>query len=230
MNTNNKTLADVKPGGRVRLPDQAERAPWRSMDTCPRDGTVVRLRWGEDHVSPGWWSAPVSPVQNDDGTWPSDTGGFPWAFIDFNNGSAFVNHAVDTEYGPTHWAPYAALSAQPSPGGQGDARALASSLREIAIKISAEHNMAATQWVIRRNDLFAAAALLEALAARQPVGDEERAEIYRNGWEAGNAAQAVDLGQFRRAVRWAVVNAVTEDFKNYAEGLLALIDSHAVGK
>ncbi|HHA2785304.1 TPA: hypothetical protein ACOEPM_000328 [Stenotrophomonas maltophilia] len=115
MTTDNKTMADVQPGGRVRLGDQAERAQWRSMDTCPRDGTVVRLRWGEDHVSPGWWSAPVSPVQNDDGTWPSDTGGFPWAFIDFNNGSAFVNHAVDTEYGPTHWAPYAALSAQPSP-------------------------------------------------------------------------------------------------------------------
>ncbi len=115
---NPKTLADAQPGGRVRLGDQAERAQWRSMDTCPRDGTVVRLRWGEDHVSPGWWSAPVSPVQNDDGTWPSDTGGFPWAFIDFNNGSAFVNHAVDTEYGPTHWAPYVALSAQPSPGGQ----------------------------------------------------------------------------------------------------------------
>ncbi len=43
-------------------------------------------------------------------------------------------------------------------------------------------------------------------------------------------AHAVDLGQFRRAVRWAVVNAVTEDFKNYAEGLLALIDGKAVGK
>ncbi|KKF88286.1 hypothetical protein IMCGPPIG_01875 [Stenotrophomonas maltophilia] len=121
MTNDNKPLADVQPGGRVRLGDQAERAPWRSMDTCPRDGTVVRLRWGEDHVSPGWWSAPVSPVQNDDGTWPSDTGGFPWAFIDFNNGAAFINHAVDSQYGPTHWAPYAALSAQPSPGGQGDA-------------------------------------------------------------------------------------------------------------
>lgn len=47
---------------------------------------------------------------------------------------------------------------------------------------------------------------------------------------AAPPAQAVDLGQFRRAVRWAVVNAVTEDFKNYAEGLLALIDSQAVGK
>lgn len=115
MTNYNKPLADVQPGGRVRLGNHAERAPWRSMDTCPRDGTVVRLRWGEDHVSPGWWSASAAPVQNEDGTWPTDTGGFPWAFIDFNNGAAFINHAVDTQYGPTHWAPYAALSAQPSP-------------------------------------------------------------------------------------------------------------------
>lgn len=32
------------------------------------------------------------------------------------------------------------------------------------------------------------------VAGGQPVGDEERAETYRKGWEAGNAAQAVDLG------------------------------------
>ncbi|PJL77240.1 hypothetical protein B9Y88_15250 [Stenotrophomonas maltophilia] len=159
-----KTLADVQPGGRVRLGDQAERAPWRSMDTCPRDGTVVRLRWGEDHVSPGWWSAPVSPVQNDDGTWPSDTGGFPWAFIDFNNGSAFVNHAVDTEYGPTHWAPYAALSAQPSPGGQGDARLLA----------DVDERIATAKALGYEDDIGVGIGLLQcvrsALAARQPVG------------------------------------------------------------
>lgn len=79
---------------------------WQSMATCPRDGSVVILKWGEDHVSPGWWSAPVSPVQNDDGTWPSETGGFPWAFFDRANRETIVNHAVDTEYGPTHWAPY----------------------------------------------------------------------------------------------------------------------------
>lgn len=159
-----KTLADVQPGGRVRLGDQAERAPWRSMDTCPRDGTVVRLRWGEDHVSPGWWSAPVSPVQNDDGTWPSDTGGFPWAFIDFNNGSAFVNHAVDTEYGPTHWAPYAALSAQPSPGGQGEALA---SLPLYRLADDANGNRG-----LHRDDTGSWVKLQDierALAARQPV-------------------------------------------------------------
>ncbi|WP_336324763.1 hypothetical protein [Stenotrophomonas muris] len=159
-----KTLADVQPGGRVRLGDQAERAPWRSMDTCPRDGTVVRLRWGEDHVSPGWWSAPVSPVQNNDGTWPSDTGGSPWAFIDFNNGSAFVNHAVDTEYGPTHWAAYTALSAQPSPGGQGEALA---SLPLYRLADDANGNRG-----LHRDDTGRWVKLQDierALAARQPV-------------------------------------------------------------
>ena len=80
----------------------------QTMATCPRDGTVVLLHWGEDHVSPGWWSAPCAPVQNGDGTWPSDTGGFPWAFFDLSDGHAFVNHAVDTAYGPTHWSLYAA--------------------------------------------------------------------------------------------------------------------------
>lgn len=29
-----------------------------------------------------------------------------------NDGVAFVNHAVDTEYGPTHWAPYVYPAAQ----------------------------------------------------------------------------------------------------------------------
>ncbi|HEL4279761.1 TPA: hypothetical protein UN081_000701 [Stenotrophomonas maltophilia] len=89
-----------------------EPVAWQSMATCPRDGTAVLLRWGEDHVSPGWWCAAVSPIQNEDGTWPRETGGFPWAFFDMNDGVAFVNHAVDTEYGPTHWAPYVYPAAQ----------------------------------------------------------------------------------------------------------------------
>ncbi|HHA2716219.1 TPA: hypothetical protein ACOECI_000567 [Stenotrophomonas maltophilia] len=89
-----------------------EPVAWQSMATCLRDGTAVLLRWGEDHVSPGWWCAAVSPIQNEDGTWPRETGGFPWAFFDMNDGVAFVNHAVDTEYGPTHWAPYVYPAAQ----------------------------------------------------------------------------------------------------------------------
>lgn len=39
-----------------------------------------------------------------------------------------------------------------------------------------------------------------ALAARQPVGDEDRAEFFRKGWESGNAAQGFDLGQLPRVI------------------------------
>lgn len=56
-----------------------------------------------------------------------------------------------------------------------------------------------TERVRRRKVLDAAhAELLAALAARQPVGDEERAELFRKGWEAGNAAHGIDLEQLRR--------------------------------
>jgi|GEM_PF-1068927 len=216
-----KTLADAQPGGRVRLGDQAERAPWRSMDTCPRDGTVVRLRWGEDHVSPGWWSAPVSPVQNDDGTWPSDTGGFPWAFIDFNNGSAFVNHAVDTEYGPTHWAPYAALSAQPSPSGQ-DAP------RNVDDKAVRQFLADRAPTDVHREEILSGAydrtlwfdhirELMTALAARQPLAEQHPDDLAvdafaaamkakmaaarakgRGGWEDPAQCSAEDLSRMLR--------------------------------
>ncbi|WP_414616726.1 hypothetical protein [Stenotrophomonas muris] len=193
-----KTLADVQPGGRVRLGDQAERAPWRSMDTCPRDGTVVRLRWGEDHVSPGWWSAPVSPVQNDDGTWPSDTGGFPWAFIDFNNGSAFVNHAVDTEYGPTHWAPYAALSAQPSPGGQGD---------ELPALPHPNYPISKTGL---QNNLYTASQMQDyartALAASQPVSETD---AYQQGFRDGQDRTCTVVA--RQPVGWQPMESAPTD-------------------
>ncbi|MBP2482927.1 hypothetical protein J3A72_003219 [Stenotrophomonas sp. PvP093] len=194
-------LADVQPGGRVRLGDQAERAPWRSMDTCPRDGTVVRLRWGEDHVSPGWWSAPVAPVQNDDGTWPTDTGGFPWAFIDFNNGSAFINHAVDTQCGPTHWAPYVALSAQPSQGGQGDAllESLVARWRRDADEIGISDNTLCQK--IANCTMRHAAELQAALGARQPVAGLSWADYWL---ERGQPDVAHDFDAFSRAEAWAL--------------------------
>lgn len=85
---------------------KVDTSDWRPMNTAPRDGTVILLLWGDDGYSPGWWSYPVSPIQNSDGTWPSESDGFPWSFVDSNNGKYFVNSAVDTEYGPTHWKPY----------------------------------------------------------------------------------------------------------------------------
>lgn len=148
-----------------------------------------------------------------------------------------------------------ALSAKPSPVGQ-DARSLladeydaaGSDKRATLIREGRDH-APSTSYALR--------AIEAALAARQPVGEPDAWQcIQKNGLSVGgiyrskeearlcglfdeeidtlrplyaSPVQAVDLGQFRRAVRWAVVNAVTEDFKNYAEGLLALIDSQAVG-
>lgn len=80
---------------------------------APRDGTVIRLLWGSDGIdgdSPGWWSAPLSPVAGADGLFPS-TGDMAWSFIDRSGDRAFVNKAVDNEYGPTHWLPYVAPAA-----------------------------------------------------------------------------------------------------------------------
>jgi hypothetical protein len=69
---------------------------WQPIKTAPRDGTNILLAWGQDGVSqgcyvPGWVK--------------------PWRFLDTQDGITWlVNHAVDNEYGPTHW--------QPLPAGQ----------------------------------------------------------------------------------------------------------------
>jgi hypothetical protein len=97
---------------------------WHRMDTAPRDGTVLVLRWGEDGESPGWWDSPITPVRNDDGTYPREQHGHPWAFIDRHNGRAIVNHARDTEYGPSHWTTYESCPT-PARTAAGDADALA---------------------------------------------------------------------------------------------------------
>jgi len=96
---------------------QSAETEWHPMATAPRDGSVILLRWGQDHISPGWWSAPVSPVQNDEGTWPT-MDGYPWSFVDMIDGHAFVNRAADNRYGPTHWALY---TAPPAAAAQGEA-------------------------------------------------------------------------------------------------------------
>lgn len=220
----------TQPGGRVRLGDKAERAPWRSMDTCPRDGTVVRLRWGEDHVSPGWWPAPVSPAQNDDGTWPSDTGGFPWAFIDFNNGSAFVNHAVDTEYGPTHWAPYAALSVKPSPGGQDALRAIAERLRAAGASLPAPPITGTIEGSMVTGLSIALALVEEASAARQPVGEPRAFQLAGSEplWclhvlGMDDAHPAPSKAHAEKAAAWH-----NEQFKDQAARLGISIEAKAV--
>lgn len=80
MNTDNKTLADVQPGGRVRLGDQAERARFEA--------------WAEDREL---------------GTAKCSADGMKGDYAD-----------LSTDWCWAAWQ--AALSAQPSPGGQGDVR------------------------------------------------------------------------------------------------------------
>ncbi|HDS1830707.1 MULTISPECIES: hypothetical protein [Stenotrophomonas] len=123
------TLADVRPGGRVRLGDQAE---------------LDRLEFQ------AWARWFVAPVERDEaGDYVSD----------FTRGL---------------WCAWqAALSAQPSPGGQGDAAdlsALAASIGEVAHRLST-YMPHLSEWADRARDCKKAAEVLSALAARQPVGE-----------------------------------------------------------
>lgn len=83
----------LTPGGPVR---------WQPIDTAPRDGTNILLRFGRDGVSQGKY-IPGIP--------------YPWQFIDTNNGiSWLINHAVDAPGGPSHWMPLPdAAPQQPKP-------------------------------------------------------------------------------------------------------------------
>jgi hypothetical protein len=89
---------------------------------------------------------------------------------------------------------------------QGDAWALARELRAAMYEADGRFGMAN---LIRKGHIKDAECginvLAAALAARQPVGDEERAETFRKGWEAGNAAQGIDLGQQQDAARWRAI-------------------------
>lgn len=204
---------------------QGEAVPvaWQSMATCPRDGSVVLLRWGEDHVSPGWWCAPVSPIQNDDGTWPPDTGGFPWAFFDTDNGRSFVNHAVDTKYGPTQWAEYhpqpAELNEVSGNSGELNGWAIAEKVRtdldrqscpdaymRIAVESVVKHLAATGKQQV--GEVHAdAQSHIEALEAATHWSSTSRrfkaallAGIEALAPRQPVGAQGVDLGQFREAV------------------------------
>lgn len=210
-----KTLADVKPGGMVRLGD----GPWPEIDAILADA-----------YSAGAEGLPFEGIAR----------------------RAAVRKAV------------AALSAQPSPGGQ-DALA---SLPLYRLADDANGNRG-----LHRDDTGSWVKLQDverALAARQPVGepvayldlgaggymdvgtdlsDEALAELPKGrhmlgiigtyGVDGYKPAQAVDLGQFRPAVElmeWQERGHANPDFprgdaKKHAEALrlLALIDSHTAG-
>ncbi len=115
------TLADVKPGGMVRLGDQAERARFEE--------------WCEQH------NYSRSPAQNNCGITVPERYGHPKVQLAWE-------------------AWQAALSAQPSPGGQGDA------LSALVADWETRHGLTDAYRIC-------AAELKEVLAARQPVESEE---------------------------------------------------------
>ncbi len=144
MTTDNKTLADVQPGGRVRLGDQAERARFEA--------------WNREN-------------------WPN---------LDLSRGPLgdYMQARVRSDW--QLWQ--AALSAQPSPGGQGDAWDIAELVRtdldrqscpdaymRIAMESVVKH-LAARQPVVvdLPESLHDRVEAPRDLAARQPVGEPVR--------------------------------------------------------
>jgi hypothetical protein len=74
---------------------------WLPIASAPRDGSNIMIRFGTDGVSQAKYIAGTP---------------HPWKFIDTNDGITWlVNHAVDNEYGPTHWMPMPDVRS-PEPG------------------------------------------------------------------------------------------------------------------
>lgn len=206
MSNDNKTLADVQPGGRVRLGDQ----PWPEIDAILADA-----------YSAGATGLPFEGIAR--------------------------RHAVR--------AAVAALSAQPSPGGQDALAALQQDYDKLLDSFNRQVEVAEkiAGRALQQDDRIEE--LEEALAARQPVGQITDAEIdarlnalYRemvdsgqhNGGMSGVAwdravfrmaskqpAQAVDLGTGIKAIasereRQLCIEGFSRDSdEQYREGELA---------
>ncbi|WP_414553253.1 hypothetical protein [Stenotrophomonas forensis] len=217
---NPKTLADVQPGGRVRLGDQAERARFESWATAQGFDPSVRLMLTSH---------------------PPQDGGY-----------------ADNWLQRLWQAWQAALSAPPSPGGQGDGR----TINKIARGLLADQMVGHARHVftVVGDDEIgvtcgeAVRAIETALAARQPVAAAVKDSLTVGGGhdlhqhlldmlgakdheDAGRIigklhARVVDLGQFRDVVadwRERCCRAADKDTilnMATADRLMALIDSH----
>lgn len=165
---NPKTLADVQPGGMVRLGDQAERARFEAWAHAQsyRGGNIMADR---DSVHPDMYADPIAQL-----TWKS-------------------------------WQ--AALSAQPSPGGQD---AMADAARRVISDVDSGDYGGTISMATYD-------ALVAALSARQPVGDQHPDDLAvdsfaaamkakmaaarakgRGGWEDPAQCTADDLSRMLR--------------------------------
>lgn len=234
MTTDNKTLADVQPGGRVRLGDQADAASAHDLETIER---VAMAMQASENKQSGW-------------TWTDCSS------IEVEGWMDLARAAV------------VALSAQPSPGGQGDAQTIEK------LRAMMDHSFGGPGFVVYGTEQSIAEVerrLAPGIAARQPVGElvawvheedpsrvisaSQKATALRDQGASGSsvrpysvpaylhapAAQAVDLGQFRQPVQdWLDDAQASMEEHGDSDGvfghaieegtrLLALIDSQAVG-
>lgn len=245
MTTHNKTLADARPGGRVRLGDQAERARFEE--------------WHCEKFKTKWLTgAPTRDLHN--GVYAENYGP--------------AEQQARWELWQAAWQ--AALSAQPSPGGQG-ARAQFEEYRGGDCERDAQgyyvNARTAQDWAMWQTALAARQPVCTTCdgsrvdpggkpvcrdCARHPVGEPvgyfdpdvlahltegliDPVGVLRrkpNGksnvpvW-LGPPAQAVDLGQFRAAVYEARCSHEAMERKaemQECDRLLALIDGKAVGE
>ncbi|WP_313415971.1 hypothetical protein [Stenotrophomonas sp.] len=156
MTTNNKTLADVQPGGRVRLGDQAEldrhefQAWARELLPCPFCGN------GAEFV----------PYKDNGLTLKCKSMGC------IQRNQRTLRYGIDwlRTSMAEHWNTRA-LSAQPSPGGHGDAllESLVARWRNHAEEIGVSDNLLCQK--IANCTMRHAAELQAVLAARKPVGE-----------------------------------------------------------
>ncbi|WP_414555738.1 hypothetical protein [Stenotrophomonas forensis] len=165
---NPKTLADVQPGGRVRLGDQAERAKFEAWAESEGEGI---------------------------GRWPD---GF------------YIRECTQVAW--ESWK--AALSAQPSPGGQGDWRAMLSQFGEDDPREGSRSNghdgVDHNDWVNHAEvPVDVLARIATALAARQPVVSNQVLEnveqlgVDSDSQSSGNSGELpVDSQPVGEPVAW----------------------------
>ncbi|PZS88183.1 hypothetical protein [Stenotrophomonas maltophilia] len=164
MTTDNKTLAEVQPGGRVRLGDQAERARFEAWN---------RENWPNLDLSRGPLGDYMQArVRSDWQLWQAALSAQPHQPSSFNleamlaacvPGGDIADPQVIAD-NIRHW-----FAAQPSPGGQ-DAD-LAPRIRGIAGLVE----------VARPHEAMKLRDIADDLAARQPVGQSMWVEIRREG-------------------------------------------------
>jgi len=176
MSNDNKTLADAQPGGRVRLGDQAERARFEAWMATQHDQgsehVMATVSASDDRyqspVTSSMWSAWQAANAAREGGRING-----WRVIDgVRVYSAYAHASILDDQQYVRYEDYlAALSAQPSPGGQGDSRSekAATFLRQYLTYLrSSPRQGLRPRWC----DVYEAIEVaIEALAARQPVGE-----------------------------------------------------------